>query len=155
MKKVLEPSGEFVPNLAPMVDVIMVLLIFFLAGATLNLAEQGILHTELDPSSGPAEGQAVALQSLMVRIALGDVDDGAGASIVALDQSLPNSDFDRLYDLLAGRVDAGFDPANPVVIGAEQTVRWKYVVRAMDAAVRAGFSNIQFAVSFREGALGD
>jgi biopolymer transport protein ExbD len=41
-----------------------------------------------------------------------------------------------------------------VVIGAETTVRWKYVVRAMDAAVRAGFSNIQFAVSFRSGSLG-
>lgn len=155
MKKVLEPSGEFVPNLAPMVDVIMVLLIFFLAGATLNLAEQGILHTELDPSSGPAEGQAVALQSLMVQIALGNVDDGDAASIMVLDQALPNNDFEGLFELLAARRDAGFDPANPVVIGAEQTVRWKYVVRAMDAALKAGFRNIQFAVSFREGALGN
>ena len=55
MKK-LEPATESVPNLAPMVDVIMVLLIFFLLGATLDLVKQGILQTELDPRSGPGGG---------------------------------------------------------------------------------------------------
>jgi hypothetical protein len=27
-------------------------------------------------------------------------------------------------------------------------VRWRYVVQAMDAALRAGFKNVQFGVSF-------
>ena len=149
-----EPAGETVPNLAPMVDVIMVLLVFFLLGASLDIAKQGILQTELDPRSGPAAGQAVEVQSLMLRIALGDVNQGESASINVMDQQLPDGDFDGLFRLLEARRQAGFDAANPVVIGAETTVRWKFVVRAMDAAVRARFSNIQFAVSFRSGSLG-
>ncbi len=152
--KRLEPAGETVPNLAPMVDVIMVLLVFFLLGASLDIAKQGILQTELDPRSGPAAGQAVDVQSLMLRIALGDVNQGESASINVMDQQLPDGDFDGLFRLLEARRQAGFDAANPVVIGAETTVRWKFVVRAMDAAVRARFSNIQFAVSFRSGSLG-
>jgi biopolymer transport protein ExbD len=144
-----ESAGEVVPNLAPMVDVIMVLLVFFLLAATLNLAERGILQTELDPRSGPGEGQAVAIQSLMLRVALGDIDEGADASITVLEQTLPDGDFGALLGYLVRQREAGFDPANPVVIGAETNVRWKYVIRAMDAAVRAGFKNIQFAVSFR------
>ena len=147
-------ASEFVPNLAPMVDVIMVLLVFFLLGASLNLADQGILKTELDPSSGPGEGAAVEIRP-SIRIALQDVGDGEAVNIFANDIPLVRNDFDGLYEFLTNRLRAGADPANPVVIGAETTVRWKYVIKAMDASVAAGFQNIQFAVSFREGSFGD
>jgi biopolymer transport protein ExbD len=146
-------SVECVPNLAPMVDVIMVLLVFFLLGATLDLAQRGVLQTSLDPSSGPSPGQAVAVQSLLIRIGLGDVDNGASASIVVMDRRLPSGDFEGLFKLLDSQRIAGIDTKNPVVIGAETSVRWKYVVKAMDAAVRAKFTNVQFAVSFRPGAV--
>ena len=149
----LEPAGEVVPNLAPMVDVIMVLLIFFLLGASLDLVSQGVLQTELDPSSGPGAGARVEINPL-IRIALADLDAGAGARIFLVDEPLGDNDFDGLYRVLRDRRQAGADPANPVVIGAETTVRWKFVVKAMDAAVRAGFKNVQFAVSFRAGSFG-
>ncbi len=140
--------GEVVPNLAPMVDVIMVLLVFFLLGTSLELVAQGTLQTELDPRSGPGAGVRVDIHP-QIRIALTDWNDGAGARIVLLDEPLPDNDFEALHRLLLERRRAGADPANALVIGAETTVRWRYVVRAMDAAVRAGFTNIQFAVSFR------
>jgi biopolymer transport protein ExbD len=149
----LEPAGDVVPNLAPMVDVIMVLLIFFLLGTSLDLVSQGVLQTELDPSSGPGAGARVEINPL-IRIALADLRAGQGARIFLLDEPLGDDDFDGLYRLLRDRRQAGADPANPVVIGAETTVRWKFVVKAMDAAVRAGFTNVQFAVSFRAGSLG-
>jgi biopolymer transport protein ExbD len=149
----LESAGVVVPNLAPMVDVIMVLLIFFLLGTSLDLVSQGVLQTELDPSSGPGAGARVEINPL-IRIALADLDAGAGARIFLLDEPLGDNDFDGLYRLLRDRRQAGADPANPVVIGAETTVRWKFVVKAMDAAVRAGFMNVQFAVSFRAGSIG-
>jgi biopolymer transport protein ExbD len=152
MKK-LAPAAETVPNLAPMVDVIMVLLVFFLLGTSLDLVKQGILQTELDPSSGPGGAQSVQINPL-IRIALGDLQDGASASIQVMDTPLPDGDFQRLHAYLRERRQAGADPLNPVVIGAETNVRWKYVVSAMDAAVRAGFKNVQFAVSFRAGSAG-
>jgi biopolymer transport protein ExbD len=146
-------AGETVPNLAPMVDVIMVLLVFFLLGASVELADQGILQTELDPSSGPGEGVAVEIHP-SVRIALEDVGAGASVRIYANDAFVGEDDFDALFQLLVQRLKAGADPANPVIIGAKQTVRWKYVIAAMDAAVQAKFKNIQFAVSFRTGSFG-
>jgi biopolymer transport protein ExbD len=145
-------SGEFVPNLAPMVDVIMVLLVFFLLGTSLDLVSQGILQTELDPSSGPGAGARVEIKPL-IRIGLADLRAGEAARIYVMDEPLPEGDFEGLYHFLLDRRRAGADPANPVVIGAETTVRWKFVIQAMDAAVRAGFTNVQFAVSFRAGRL--
>jgi biopolymer transport protein ExbD len=143
----VRPSRETVPNLAPMVDVIMVLLVFFLLGASLDLVKQGILQTELDPSSGPGGGEAVQINPL-IRIGLVDVNDGQGVRIEVLEEPLAENTFDGLLRFLQGRRRAGADPDNIVVIGAGDTVRWRYVIRAMDAAVRAGFKNVQFAVSF-------
>jgi biopolymer transport protein ExbD len=153
MRRRYQPAGESVPNLAPMVDVIIVLLVFFLLGTSVELVKQGILQTELDPSSGPGAGSKVEINP-RVRIALADLHAGEGATIFLLDEWIGENDFDKLYRVLLDRRRAGADPVNPVVIGAETTVRWKYVVHAMDAAVRAGFSNIQFAVSFRAGSIG-
>ena len=153
MRARLAHAGDVVPNLAPMVDVIMVLLVFFLLGTSLELVKQGALQTELDPSSGPGGGTRIEINPL-IRIALADVDQGQGALIYVVDEPLGANDFERLYRLLLERREAGADTGNPVVIGAETTVRWKYVVQAMDAAVRAGFKNVQFAVSFRKGSVG-
>ncbi len=152
MKKRLEPSGETVPNLAPMVDVIMVLLVFFLLGTSLVVIKQGVLQTELDPNSGPGAGAKVEINP-RIRIALEDRQKGESAGIYVMDEFLAENDFEKLYTFLTQRRLAGADPNNPVVIGAETTVRWKFVVRAMDAAVRAGFRNVQFAVSFRAGSI--
>jgi biopolymer transport protein ExbD len=148
VRKPLEPHGAFVPNLAPMVDVIMVLLVFFLLGATLQLAEQGVLQTELDPSSGPNPGQAVSITP-RVMIGLQDRADGTAAAVSLNDDVLGENAFDALRELLERRRQAGADVENPVVIGADTDVRWRFVVKAMDAAVQAGFKNIQFAVSMR------
>ena len=143
-----EPAKESVPNLAPMVDVIMVLLIFFLLGASLDLVKQGILQTELDPRSGPGGGAAVEVNPL-IRIALEDADQGESVNIYVMEEALGNNTFDGLLEFLLARRRAGADPDNIVVIGAETTVRWRHVINAMDSAIRAGFKNVQFAVSFR------
>jgi biopolymer transport protein ExbD len=131
-----------------MVDVIMVLLIFFLLGASLQVIEEGALATELDPRSGPGGGAAVEIVPT-IQIVLEDIGDGEDVNIYVMDRLL-GSDFDDLGQLLGERRALGADPANPVVIGAGTTVRWRYVIDAMDAAVQAGFENIQFAVSFAQ-----
>jgi len=143
-----EPGHETVPNLAPMVDVIMVLLVFFLLGASLDLIKQGVLQTELNEQSGPGAGVAVQINPL-VRIALEDVNHGESVNIYVMEEPLGENTFDGLFRFLDARRRAGADPQNMVVIGAETTVRWRHVIQAMDAAVRAGFKNVQFAVSFR------
>lgn len=154
MKRALAASAEVVPNLAPMVDVIMVLLVFFLLGTSLEIARHGALQTELDPSSGPAAGQAVEIKP-RIRVGLTDLDAGKGVTIHVMDEVLGENDFEALKHFLELRRQAGADPLNPLVIGAETTVRWQFVVSAMDAVVQAGFRNVQFAVSFNPPAPGE
>lgn len=151
-----EPGRDFAPNLAPMVDVIMVLLVFFLLGASLNLVKQGVLQTELDPRSGPAGGAAVEINP-RIRIALReasppgvhDAGEPESVRILLMEEPLAENTFEALRSVLLEKRRAGADPDNMVVIGADTTVRWRHVVKAMDAAVQAGFRNVQFAVSFR------
>lgn len=140
-------GGEQVPNLAPLVDVIMVLLIFFLLGATLDVITEGMLQTELDASSGPGGAAKVSIVPT-VEITLEAVGAGEGVIVHVLDEVLTDEPFVMLRQLLVRRENMGADTESPIVIGAGMTVRWRYVVQAMDAAVRAGFKNVQFAVSF-------
>ena len=137
-----EPTGERIPNLAPMVDVIMV---FFMMGARFNVLREGMLATELDPRSGPgAEAPIEIVPS--IKIALEDVDGGAACNIYVMGEPLARNSFDELQRFLDDRRQAGVDTISPVVIGAQSGVRWRFVIHAMDAAVRAGFRNVQFAV---------
>jgi biopolymer transport protein ExbD len=144
------PAGERIPNLAPMVDVIMVILVFFLLGASLELAKEGVLQTELDPRSGPGGGVAIEIIP-SVKIALEEADGGQACNIYVMGEPLSGNTFEDLRLFLDRRRAAGADTANPVVIAAQPAVRWRFVVQAMDAALRAGFTNVQFAVSLGGG----
>lgn len=139
--------GESIPNLAPMVDIIMCLLIYFMLGAAMHLNTEGVLQTELDDRSGPAKGESVQINPV-IRIGLQDVDQGQSCTIFVQEDSLSPNTFDQLRTFMLQKRQAGADPANPVIVGAEGTVRYKFIIKAFDACVRAGFKNVQFSVSF-------
>ena len=137
--------AERVPNLAPMVDVIMVILVFFMLGASLTLAREGVLQTELDPRSGPGGGEAIEIIP-SVKIAHEEVDEGRSCNIFVNAENRGSS-FEALGSYLSDQRRKGADPLNPVIIAAHPGVHWNLVVKAMDASVQAGFRNVQFAVS--------
>ncbi len=133
-----------IPNLAPMVDVVMVILIFFMLGASFAISE-GILPTELPSQVGPGGGATVTIIPA-VRITLLHQPTGRGCKIVVLGQELAENSFPALTALLRAKRLAGADPAGRVLIGAQPRVKYQHVISAMDACVRAGFGNIQFSV---------
>jgi len=139
-----QPLRDFAPNLAPMVDVIMVLLVFFLLGASLNLIRQGVLPTELDPRSGPGPGAAVQIIPA-VRIGLEDLGPDQPPRLYLMDEPLES--LETLRQVLVRRLAAGADPDNIVAIVPQGSVRWRHVIKTMDAVLQAGFRNVQFAVS--------
>lgn len=141
-----EPVGERVPNLAPMVDIIMVILIFFMLGASFKLIVEGYLQTDLDPRSGPGGGAAVEINPV-VKVALESVNNGENVNVYVMAEKMTGDGFAALREHLATKLRQGADPTSPVVIAAHPSVKWKHVVRAMDAAVAAKFENVQFAVS--------
>ena len=104
-----EPHGvSFAVNIAPMIDVTFLLLIFFLVTTRFERAE-GLLASELPRESGAP------------------------------------SSFDGLADALrAIQRRPGFDKDTPVVIVAENDVRWDHVVSCWNAALRAECTRIAF-----------
>jgi biopolymer transport protein ExbD len=133
-----------IPNLAPMVDVVMVILIFFMLGTTFAISE-GILPTQLPSQVGPGGAAAITIVP-SVRIALLE-EPGGACKIVVMDRTLDRNSFDELAAFLREKRVAGADSASPVLIAAEGGVQYQNVISAMDACVRAGFSNIQFSVN--------
>ncbi|MBN2559430.1 MAG: biopolymer transporter ExbD [Phycisphaerae bacterium] len=133
-----------IPNLAPMVDVIMVILIFFMLGTSFAISE-GVLPTQLPSQIGPGGGATVTIMPV-VRIGLLEQEGGLGCRIVVMERELSENSFEALSAFLAAKLAAGADPTGRVLIGAEPGVQYQHVISAMDACVRAGFSNIQFSV---------
>ncbi len=139
------PAVETIPNLAPMVDVVMVILVFFILGATLELTREGAFVTELDARTGPGGGEAIEIIP-SIRIGLEDVNGGQTCRAFANGEAVEGG-LAGLRPLLAQRRKLGADPHSPVVIGAQSGVRWRFVMSAMDACAAAGFDNIQFSVA--------
>lgn len=128
-----------------MVDIIMVMLVFFMLGASMNLITEGTLQSELDPRSGPGGGVAVDIIPA-VKIGLQDIDSGKSCGIYVNSEPIGTNAFEELRGFLESKKAAGADVTSPVVIGAESSVRWKHIIRTMDVCVGVGFRNVQFAV---------
>lgn len=137
---------ETTPNLAPMVDVIMVILVFFMLGASLAVTREGLLPTELDPRSGPGGGAEI---EVIPTVQIGIRQTAPDRFVVSvMGAPLSGADpLEALGDLLSQRLAAGADPLSPVVIGADGGAPWRVVVGVMDRVLLSGFRNVQFTVS--------
>lgn len=131
-----------IPNLAPMVDVVMVILIFFMLGTGFATPE-GVLPTRLPTQIGPGGGAQVSIVPI-VRIELRD--SPKGLRILVMGQALAENSFDALTSLLTERKDAGADAAGRVLLWSEPAVRFENVISAMDACTRAGFPNLELVI---------
>jgi len=116
-------------NLTPLIDVVFLLLIFFMVSTTFTKEN----HLSLDLPEATAEEQQVAPDSLEIIItAVG------GYSIN--DQALVNNQLETLKRgiLKAANGREGI----PVIITADAKTPHEAVVRAMDAAGQTGFVNL-------------
>ncbi len=129
-------------NLAPMIDVTFLLLIFFLLTTTFQRAE-GVLGANLPHDRGrPAV--SLPISPIVVRVA----STGPAASDFALridDFAAQPVSFSELSGFLVDiRQNEGFDVDTPVVIVAGADTPWELVVECWNAAVRARCRNIAF-----------
>lgn len=134
-----------VPNLAPMVDVVMVILIFFMLGTSFAMSE-GVIPMQLPTDVGPG-GKATVAVVPVVRIELLEASGGEGCRIRVMGRALPENSFRALRSFMAEKREAGADLLGPILIGAEPDVAYQEVISAMDGCVGAGFSNIQFSIN--------
>ncbi len=132
-------------NLAPMVDVVFLLLIFFITTTTFKRAE-GFLPAQLPHQGSLADRVALPISPIVVRVR----QTGGGPTDYLLDVE---NFIDRptTFNELAGFLEElqeipGFDEETPVVIKAGDEVQWDHVVGCWNAAVRAGCRRISFGV---------
>lgn len=127
------------PPLTPMIDVTFQLLLYFLLTSTFQPGEGQI------PGSLPSRGGATSPRP-PIRIVLRP--RGANHEYVSyeVDNLAAIDKQEELFTILRKRQNSGsVTNETPVQIQPWTSVRWKYVVAAFNAAVRARYKNVGFA----------
>lgn len=120
-------------ELTPLIDVVLLLLIFFMVSTTF-LRHRAIAVALPDAASAvPVEARAVPL---LVQV-------GAAGEMFVDGRPLANAGANALAAALAARYEAG----RPLRLAADRNARHEVVMRVLDAAARAGFVDVQLATS--------
>ena len=134
--------------MTPMIDVVFLLLVFFVWTASFQIIEQ-VMPSELSQAAGsdPVENVDVPdppadLDNLVIRI---KIENEVPTWFVS-DQPLAN--LDAVKQQLTAIAQISTDA--PVILYPDQDVPLEHIVNAWDAAKVSGFAKVQFAVSGEE-----
>ena len=137
-------------NLTSMLDITFLLLIFFVLTASFAVGE-GLLPADLPAGQSAASPDDPEPPQQPIRITLRSLG-GDDVSIQVPGLPTPPAGFTELYHDLRGlRHDprtnptGPYSPDDPIIIQPDGTVGWGHVVSAFNAAVRAEFTNVNFA----------
>ncbi|CAI8983821.1 biopolymer transport protein ExbD [Pseudomonas sp. IT-P12] len=118
-------------NLASLIDVVFILLLFFVVTTTFTRETQLRVDLPEAASGSPAEDQARHL----------DVTISADGVFSVNNQILPKNDLATLMDAL--QKESGGDTNLPLSISADGKTQHQSVITAMDAAGKLGFSHLR------------
>ena len=127
------PRGKVRPelNLIPMIDVLIVLLIFLVL--TTTFSHEAALHIHLPEASGQASDKEAGIEWVI---------DAEGHYEIN-GHTVDNNNVESIKRAL---VDAAGQNKDPVVtIRADKSTRHQYVIDALDAAGQLGFVHVTFA----------
>jgi biopolymer transport protein ExbD len=125
-------EGEFGFQIAPMLDILFVLLLFFMVSAGAQKHEAG-LTTQLPGSGGPAGNIPVAVNI--------DGDGQVNVSGAPIDTPTDTA-MPQLIDRLKGIVSASAD--QPIVITPSRSTKQQRVVDVLNACAAAKVKNLAF-----------
>jgi biopolymer transport protein ExbD len=124
-------------NLTPLIDVVFLLLIFFMVSTTFQ--KESHISLNLPEADGEA---AVAAEKLQIEIVI-----SAQGEYAVNNQALANKKIDTLRraikDMAAGKSDL------PVIISADATAPHQSVITAMEAAGQLGFNRLSITTRKR------
>ncbi|BFT61919.1 ExbD/TolR family protein [Pseudomonas moorei] len=118
-------------NLVSLIDVVFVLLLFFVVTTTFTRETQLRVDLPEAVSGSPAEDQSKQL----------DIAISADGVFSVNNQILPKSDLATLMDAL--QKEAKGDTNRPLSISADGKTQHQSVITAMDAAGKLGFSHLR------------
>jgi biopolymer transport protein ExbD len=121
-------------NLTPLIDVVFLLLIFFMVSTTFER------ETEISIELPEASGKQVESQRQLVEISI----DEKGRYFVNKEEVI-NTQLETLKQAI--RKAAGGEEKPRVLLSADKATPHQAVITAMDAARQLGFVNLTFATS--------
>ena len=130
MKFKRQRSQEIGMDMTPLIDVVFLLLIFFMVSTTFT--RESHLQVELPEASG-APASAAEVDQI-------DVVISADGQYLLNDQPLVNNRRETLERAIKELVNT--DKSLPFIITADARTPHEFVVRAMDAAGRLGFAKL-------------
>jgi biopolymer transport protein ExbD len=126
------PKREMSINLTPLIDVVFLLLIFFMVSTSFTR------ETQIELELPKAEGSPLEIDVEVVEISV----DSTGNFYVNK-QALINTQIETLKKAIV-KVSDG-NTSLPLIISADAKAPYQAVITAMDAAGQEGFTNIQMA----------
>ena len=118
--------GATTVELTPLIDVVLLLLIFFMVSTTFK--RESVLAVELPEAQGAPLEQAAA--EIMVRV-------DASGTVVVNDEQLPDGEVGTVAGALARA------SGERVLVAADAAARHDAVVRVLDAAGRSGLTSVR------------
>ena len=131
MKFPRKPREPVDINLAPLIDVVFILLLFFVVTTTFTRETQLKVDLPEAVSGTPPEMVKTPLEILV----------GVDGSFALNGKSLSKNDLATLMEAL--RVESGGDQSLPVMLSADGKAPHQAVVTAMDAASKLGFAHLR------------
>lgn len=142
-----EPEAECSLDMSPMIDMVFLLLIFFIVNATAIIVQK-------DPNVKPpiavnSKPQEVKEGRIVVNIRN---DDGSGIIFTAEDFNTVLPDEDAIYDMVdkAKQRNTSLGVASKLHLRGDKEAVFRNARTAIRAAARAGVDNVVFGVYVRE-----
>ncbi len=134
------PPPRYTPNIVPLIDVLFMLLLFFLLSTRFRQTEVDIPATL--PGGGKPAAGPIGKTELKI-ILVGDGEDNLTSVEYQCGSMTRCIKLDDLRKQLKTRQEQ-LGAESPVTIIPDPRVRWEYVVQAYNEAVRAKFKTISF-----------
>jgi len=136
MKFRRQRGEEIGVNLTPLIDVVFLLLIFFMVSTTFKK------ETHINLNLPEAEGEQVTAENKQIEIVI-----SASGEYAINERALINDEFETLRAAIK-KVGEG-DTELPVIISADGKAPHQAVVNAMDAAGQLGYSRLSITTRQR------
>jgi hypothetical protein len=147
-----------------MIDVVFQLLVYFLLGSSIALAES-VHRLDLPDRDAPrvrtASGTSVVDEPVRIELGASKTADEPLCVVRGLGPPRTVADADALRELLRGSLYAPSNPSGtmlartPIVIAPLATTPWERAVEAFDVAVALGFERIVFTEPIAQSAPGE
>lgn len=139
-------------NLVAMIDVVFLLLIYFLTVTDFKLGEE-IYRMDLPQRQPSAQlADPFELDEDPLRIFIDSAGGDYDQYVISLSGPYESpATFEDLYDFLHQKqisevTTGGFFAANhPIIVQPERNVRWEHAIEAFNAAAKARYTNVTFS----------